>query len=488
MVCGTASDVGKSAVVTGLCRLLARRGVRVAPFKAQNMSLNSWVTDDGHEIGRAQGVQALAAGAAPEVAMNPVLLKPTGERTSQVVVLGRPGAHLDAAAYHCHLPNLRDLVAERLDDLRHRFDVVIAEGAGGAAEINLFDHDLGNLPLAHTAGLPVILVGDIERGGVFAALYGTLALLPDRFRDLVKGLVINKFRGDPALLGDGPADLERRGGVPTLGVLPWLADIGLDAEDSLALDRPRPHPCGPRPNERLDIAVVRFPRLSNFTDVDALALEPGVDLRLVTHPGGLGRPDLVILPGTKATVADLAWMRTVGFDRAILGCGADLLGICGGAQMMGRHIVDYVESGQGEVQALGWLDAKTTFLPDKVTRRRRGRALGHEVDGYQIHHGRMVAGSGAEPWIDLDGGEAEGVVDLGTGRFATSLHGLFEADGFRAAFLDGVARRRRSRFVPGAVSFAAARQAQFDSLADTVEAHLDLERLWSIVEQGSRHR
>ena len=235
MVCGTASDVGKSQVVAGLCRVLHRRGVRVAPFKAQNMALNSYVTPSGHEIGRAQGVQALAAGAVPEVAMNPILLKPTGERTSQVVVMGRPAGHLDAAAYQAEKPALFATVLEALDDLRTRFDVVIAEGAGSPTEINLLDPDIVNLRLAAAARLPAIVVGDIDRGGVFAAFYGTVALLPDDLRPLVRGFVINKLRGDPALLAEGPAELERRCGVPTLGVLPYLHGVSLDAEDSLAL-------------------------------------------------------------------------------------------------------------------------------------------------------------------------------------------------------------------------------------------------------------
>src|SRR5438309_2064550 len=242
MVCGTASAVGKSAVVAGLCRLLARRGVRVAPFRAQNMALNSYVTADGLEIGRAQGVQALAAGAEPEVAMNPILLKPTGERTSQVVVLGRPVAHMDAVAYHREKPHLFDVVLEALADLRARYDVVIIEGAGSPAEINLLAHDIVNLRVAAAAGVPAVVVGDVDRGGVFAALYGTVTLLPDDLRRQVRGFVLNKFRGDPTLLEPGLAELERRTGVPTLGVLPWIDGVALDAEDSLALDGPRPAP------------------------------------------------------------------------------------------------------------------------------------------------------------------------------------------------------------------------------------------------------
>ena len=469
MVCGTASDVGKSSVVAGLCRVLHRRGVSVAPFKAQNMANNSYVTPSGHEIGRAQGVQALAAGAVPEVAMNPILLKPTGERTSQVVVMGRPAGHLDAAAYQAEKPRLFATVMEALADLRARFDVVILEGAGSPTEINLLHSDLVNLRLAAAAGLPAIVVGDIDRGGVFAAFYGTVALLPDDLRPSVRGFVVNKLRGDPALLAEGPAELERRCGVPTLGVLPYLHGVSLDAEDSLALP-----PVGPSDGSAVDVAVIRFPRIANFTDLDPLSLEPAVGVRFVDRAAALGRPDLVVLPGTKATVADLEWLRGRGLDRAVEACGARVLGICGGYQMMGRAIVDDVESARGAVEGLGWLDAETVFDPTKVTRQRRGRALNQRVTGYEIHHGRVRS---ADPWIHLDdayGEEPEGAV---RGRFSgTTLHGLFEDDGFRTAFLG---------IEPSGLSFAAAREDQLDRLADMLEAHLDLAAIDGLIKEGA---
>ncbi len=518
MVCGTGSDVGKSSVVAGLCRLLHRRGVRVAPFKSQNMALNSFVTPSGHEIGRAQGVQALAAGAEPEVAMNPVLLKPTGERASQVVLMGRPVAVLDAAGYQAEKPRLWPAVLAALEDLRSRFDVVVMEGAGSAAEINLLDADIVNLRLAAAAGVPAVVVGDIDRGGVFASLYGTVALLPDELRPLVRGFVVNKLRGDPALLGDGPAELERRCGVPTLGVVPWIHDVDLDAEDSMALPAPS---VAASDGTSLDVAVVRFPRIANFTDVDALALEPGVAVRYVTDVATLGAPDLVVLPGSKATVADLDWLRGRGLDAAIAATTAAVLGICGGYQMLGRVIVDDVESGRGRVEGLGWLDVETTFAPNKVTRQRRGTALGHRVSGYQIHHGRTTGGT---PWIHLDDAyatEPEGAVLMAAGTpvlasesrasrsgaearpgtspaaagagsspaggvLGSSLHGLFEEDGFRAAFLADVAARRGKRFVPSGVSFAAAREAQIDRLADVLEASLDVAAIDVLIKEGAR--
>ncbi|MDQ1438709.1 MAG: adenosylcobyric acid synthase [Acidimicrobiaceae bacterium] len=490
MVCGTTSDAGKSHVVTGLCRLLARRGVRVAPFKAQNMALNSYVTPSGHEIGRAQGVQALAAGVEPEVAMNPILLKPTGERTSQVVVNGRPLAHMTAAEYHEAKPGLLTTVLDALADLRSRFDVVIVEGAGSPAEINLLDHDIVNLRIASEAGLPAIVVGDIDRGGVFAALYGTVALLPDHYRALVRGFVINKFRGDPALLGDGLADLERRTGVPTLGVLPFVHDVALDAEDSLALTGLRPRANAPAVADSLDIAAVHFPRLSNFTDLDALALEPGVGVRLVDSPAALGAPDLVILPGTKATVADLDWLRGRGLDRAIAATDALVLGLCGGLQMMGRVIEDpaRVESDRSRVEGLAWLDATTEFGPAKVTLQRRGTCMGQRVTGYQIHHGRVHQGDGTPGWVHLDdayGRDDDGAVEPVEARFlGTTLHGLFEQDGFRSTFLTEIGRRRGKTFVPAGVSFPAARRAQFDRLADLLEAHMDMAGLEALIKEG----
>ena len=493
MVCGTTSDAGKSVLVTALCRLLARRGTSVAPFKAQNMSLNSYVTPSGHEIGRAQGVQALAAGVDPEVAMNPILLKPTGETGSQVVLHGRPWAEMSAREYHERQPELLGAVLDALADLRARFDVVVLEGAGSPTEINLLDHDIVNLRVAHEAALPAVVVGDISRGGVFAALYGTVALLPAEYRDHVRGFVINKFRGDPSLLGDGPSRLETLCGVPTLGVLPHVAGIGLDAEDSLALASwpgGGSGAAGGPGRSVLDVAVVRLPRLANFTDFDPLALEPDVRVRLVDDPPGLDGADLVVIPGTKATVADLEWLRRRGFPAALETArrsGATVLGVCGGYQMLGREIHDEVESRAGRVAALGWLDVQTEFAPEKVTRQRRGTALGHPLTGYQIHHGRTDRGPGAAPWITLEGesdGEKEGAAAPGGEVLGTSLHGLFEEDGFRDAFLGGLAARRDKAWAGSAVRFSAARRERFDRLADLVEEHLDVDRLLAIVAEG----
>jgi len=496
MVCGTGSDVGKTHVVTGLCRALHRRGVKVAPFKAQNMSLNSFVTVTGHEIGRAQAVQAFAAGIEPEVGMNPILLKPSSSTGSQVVLMGKPIGHLEAAAYHERKPELFQHVLEALADLRGRFDVVLLEGAGSPTEINLLDRDIVNLSVAVAAEINAIVVGDIDRGGVFASLYGTVALLPPLQRACVGGFVINKLRGDPALLFDGTDELERLSGVPTLGVIPWVDDVALDAEDSLAL-----RGVGPRPSSAavasVDVAVVRFPRLANPTDLDPLAVEAGVGVRWVDHAAGLGDPDVVVLPGSKSTVADLAWLRSSGLVAAIERSTAMVVGICGGYQILGRTLCDPlgVETEPGTVvEGLGWLDVATTWGADKVTRQQRGTATagdakGEAVHGYEIHHGCTTLGAGVASWFDL-GGVAEGAVgsrSTPSGArpvLGTSLHGMFEADGFRAAVLAAVGRSGPA-WSPTGTSYAAAREAQLDRLGDLVEEHLDLAAIERLIDAGS---
>ncbi len=480
MVCGTTSNAGKTTIVTGLCRVLARAGARVAPFKAQNMALNSVVTPSGHEIGRAQGIQAAAAGVEPEAAMNPVLLKPTGERTSQVVVLGRPWRVMGAAEYHDHKLALLPVVLEALADLRSRFDVVLCEGAGSPAEINLLEHDIVNMRIARESGMPAIVVGDIDLGGVFAALYGTVALLPDGYRSMVRGFVVNKLRGDPGLLLDGCDQLLGRTGVPTLGVLPWTEGLGIDSEDSLAL-RDGAAPSEPARCDELDVVVVQLPRLSNFTDFDPLACEPGVRVRFVSDVAAFGRPDLVILGGTKATVSDLAWLRARGLDDAIRRSDATVLGICGGYQMLGHSINDMIESGAGRVDGLRLLPVTTCFADDKVTERRTGTSLGHPVYGYRIHHGRVHA-FGGDAFVELDDGADRCLDGVRTGALhGTTLHGLFEADDFRRAFLQQVATRRAKTFAPGDVSFAAAREARLERLADLLEAHLDIDAVIDLV-------
>jgi len=483
LVAGTGSDAGKSVLVAGLCRWLARQGVKVAPFKAQNMSLNSFVTADGAEIGRAQAMQAAAAGVEPVADMNPVLLKPGSDRRSQVVVLGHPETEADAMGYRSHAPRLKQVALASLTRLRDRYDVVICEGAGSPAEINLRDTDIANMGLARAADLPVIVVGDIDRGGVFAAMYGTLALLSPQDQSLISGFVINKFRGAPELLASGLTMLTRLTARPVYGVLPWREGLWLDAEDSLSLTaEPGAHPGSFGPQEFLRVAVVKLPRISNFTDVDALAAEPGVAVRFAVHPAELADADLVVLPGSRATVADLGWLRERGLADAVAQrarAGRPVLGICGGYQMLAGQIDDRVESGRGTVDGLGLLPVRVVFGPEKVLGRPHGHALGAPVTGYEIHHGRAEItdpAGGYEPFLD---GCRRGAV------WGTSWHGALENNDFRRAFLTEVAALAGRDFTPApGTDFAAVREARLDVLGDLVAGYLDTAALSRLISGG----
>jgi adenosylcobyric acid synthase len=487
LVAGTASEVGKSVVVAGLCRWLVRRGIKVAPFKAQNMALNSAVTPDGAEIGRAQVAQAAAAQVAPEAAMNPILLKPSGERTSQVVVMGQAMAELDVRAYQELKPQLRTVVLDALTSLADRFEVVICEGAGSPAEINLRADDLVNMGLARAVGLPVVVVGDIDRGGVFASLFGTLALLDAADQALVAGFLVNKFRGDPALLAPGLDQLGRLTGRPVLGVLPWRRGLRLDAEDSVELETRAEGSAPPRGADPVQVAAVRLPWLSNFTDFDPVAAEPGVSVRFTASPAEVLAADLAVVPGTKATVADLAWLRRMGLDRALAeraGRGLPTLGICGGYQLLGARITDRVESNAGEVAGLSLLPVETVFEAAKVLGNPVGTAPwlgGAPVSGYEIHHGRTRA-LGGELVLDSDDGDRgcrSGAV------VGVAWHGIFEGDDFRRAFLDWVAAERGLDWVPGTRPFAAVREERLDALGDLIAHHADTAALDRLVDQGA---
>jgi adenosylcobyric acid synthase len=486
LVAGTSSDAGKSVLVAGLCRWLARQGVKVAPFKAQNMSLNSFVTADGAEIGRAQVMQAAAAGIEPVADMNPVLLKPGSDRRSQVVVLGHPETEADALGYRAHAPRLRQVALESLNRLRERYDVVICEGAGSPAEINLRETDVANMGLARAAGLPVIVVGDIDRGGVFAAMYGTLALLAPEDQALISGFVINKFRGAPELLESGLTMLTRLTARPVYGVLPWRDGLELDVEDSLSLSTAGRNLAGGKhhdsfgPKDFLRVSVVRLPRISNVTDVDALAAEPGVLVSLAVSPADMADADLVILPGSRATVSDLAWLRERGLADAVLArarAGRPVLGICGGYQMLAGEIEDQVESRRGLVDGLGLLPVRVRFGPDKILGRPQGRALGAPVAGYEIHHGvAEITDPAAELFLD---GCRRGAV------WGTSWHGALENDDFRRAFLTEVAAQSGRDFTPAPdTDFAALREARFDVLGDLVADHLDTAALTALISSG----
>jgi adenosylcobyric acid synthase len=481
LVCGTASDAGKSLVTAGICRSLARRGVRVAPFKAQNMANNSAVTASGAEIGRAQAMQAAACGIEPEAAMNPVLIKPAGETSSQVLLMGKPYAEATARSYQELKASLQAPVLAALDDLRDRFEAVICEGAGSPAEINLRERDLANMGLARAAGLPVLLVGDIDRGGVFASLVGTLAVLDAEDQRHIAAFLINKFRGDASVLAPGLGMLYELTGRRAIGVLPWREGLWLDAEDSLALEGPALAPAPAVGRDTLDVAVVRLRWISNFTDVDALAAEPGVGVRYTRSPVDIERADLVVIPGTKATVADLERLRSDGLDVALqrrAAAGGPILGICGGYQLLGKRIEDEVESRAGVVDALDLLPVTTIFAAEKLLRRTTGTSSRFgPATGYEIRHGDPRPDDDAETLLDGEGCMQGNVI-------GTSWHGLLEGDAFRRALLAWVAAERGREWRPGDVAFADVRERRLDVLGDLIDEHVDRHALADLLANG----
>ena len=480
MLCGTGSHAGKSLLTAAVCRILHRRGVSVAPFKAQNMSNNAAVADGG-EIGRAQALQAQAAGLAPSVIMNPILLKPVGEMRSQVVELGQVVGTMDV--HECRdykLARGRDAVRRAYAELAAQHHIVVIEGAGSPAEVNLKSHDVANMWMAEAADARVLLVGDIDRGGVLASLAGTLELLEPHETARIAGFVINKFRGDVSLLTPGLEMLRDRYHKPTFGVIPWLEHT-LPEEDGLGVPA-HGHPFGPR---RVNVAVLRFPRMANFTDFDPLGVEPDLALRYVDRPGDLDGADLVILPGSKATLSDLAWMRARGLDAAVSDharAGGALLGVCGGYQMLGTRVADpHGVEGGGEADGLGLLPVTTV-----MNRRKRcalaaftpapGAGLGTEpVSGYEIHMGETRAQGGAALFADAPPGTG-----IRHGRvWGAYLHGLLDNDAARRALLAEL-RAQRGLPEPPPVSFRDTVNRSLDALADGVEKHLDMEAILAL--------
>ncbi len=483
MVQGTMSGAGKSLLCAALCRIFAQDGYRAAPFKSQNMALNSHVTRDGLEMGRAQAVQAQAAGAEPDVRMNPVLLKPSSDTGSQVIVLGEVRGHMSAAEYFRYKRQLFPEVLAAYDSLAAEHDVVVIEGAGSPAEINLRADDIVNMGLALRVGAPVLLAGDIDRGGVFAQLYGTVALLQPEERERIAGLVINKFRGDLEILRPGLSLLEEKTGKRVLGVVPYLK-VDVDDEDSLAprLGREDVH-------KPLDAAVIRLPRISNFTDFAPLEEHPQIGVRYVDDPRKLGSPDLVVLPGTKSTGGDLLWLRQNGLEAAILklaAAGTPVLGVCGGYQMLGEAVHDRsgVEHGAGgSIRGMGLLPVETTFLPEKVRTRVRGETAsgplaGAGLEGYEIHMGStQVRG---EPFCRLEDGREDGCVRGSV--WGTYLHGLFDSGELTQKLAELLCRRKGLRAESAqAVSHAAYQQGQLDLLADGVRQALDMREIYRIM-------
>ena len=500
MVQGTASHVGKSVLVSALCRIFRQDGFRVAPFKAQNMSNNSYVTRDGGEIGRAQAVQAEAAGVEARVEMNPILLKPEADHIAQVVRMGRPLVSAQVKDYFGLKAQLWESVSASLDTLRRDYDIVVIEGAGSPAEINLKATEIVNMRVALYSNAPVLLCGDIDRGGVFAALVGTLELLEPEEREVIKGFIINKFRGDASLLTDGLSMLEDRTGIPVAGVVHHYRDIHIPEEDSVALDIPLRSGNG-QEAPVLDIAVVQLPHISNFDDFDPLAREPGVGLRYVSNASELGRPDLVILPGSKTTIPDLGWLKSQGLSEAIRDRyekGAAIVGICGGYQMLGNHLYDPdgIESSVPEMEGLGMLPLTTIFAGTKETHRIRGEvvegsgllhgAAGAPVTGYEIHMGRTTGEGVSLPFRIHDRTDVavtpesayDGAMDESGRVMGTYIHGLFHNGQLRRAMLEELARRKGRR-LPEATELGVV-DAEFDKLADWVRGSLDMDLIYSI--------
>ena len=493
MVQGTASSVGKSLLVTALCRIFRQRGLRVAPFKAQNMALNSFVTPDGKEIGRAQAVQAEAAGIAPAVEMNPILLKPEGNARSQLVMMGKSVGSIRFGDGDDHQPELREVIADSLRRLRESYELVVIEGAGSPAEINLKARDIVNMHVARLADAPVILVGDIDRGGVFAQFVGTMELLEPDERARVAALAINKFRGDIALLQPGVDLITDRLKVPMLGVIPYIERLRIADEDSVALEERRYRRRGSA--TELDIAVVRLPRISNYDDFQPLEHEPEVVVRFVETPQELSGADLVILPGSKSTAADLAWLRASGIGQAIVErarLSEPVLGICGGCQMLGQVIddPDGVESSVRTTAGLGVLAIRTRFAREKLTAQVRARingdsfltsgvASGEELEAYEIHMGmvepvgKVVGAFG----VLSRNGEAvsafDGAIGCEGAVVGTMLHGLFENDSLRASMIHSL-RRRKGLGEPAVTTPIPSRDAEYDRLAATVESRIDV--------------
>jgi adenosylcobyric acid synthase len=494
MVQGTMSSAGKSLLTAALCRILARRGIRVAPFKAQNMSNNAAVTPDGLEIGRAQATQAEAAGVELRAEMNPILIKPEADARAQVVVLGRPWKTLEAKRYYQYKQDLWPVVTQSLDRLREEFELIIIEGAGSAAEINLRAGDMVNMAVARYAQAPVLLVGNIDLGGIFAQLLGTLWLLEPEDRALVAGLIVNKFRGDLSLFADGVRLLEERGGVPVLGVIPYL-HLLLPDEDAVAVEQTSQRTQA-REGE-IDIAVIRLPRISNFDDLDPLKAEPGVRVRYVAHQAEFGHPSAVILPGTKSTLGDLRWMLSQGLAEAVqhyAQAGGAVVGICGGYQMLGQTIADpdHVESPADRSEGLGLLPVETIFALDKATQRVRARVRsgpgwlasleGETVAGYEIHMGRTTSGAA---WLDIQersgrpmdspDGVLDGAVAFDGRVWGCYLHALFENESLRRAWLRSLGWQAGGRLA------GYDRRKTLNELADHVEAALDMEKIMGLV-------
>ncbi|PSL46912.1 adenosylcobyric acid synthase (glutamine-hydrolysing) [Salsuginibacillus halophilus] len=488
MIQGTHSDAGKSVIVTALCRIFAEDGWHTAPFKSQNMALNSYVTAAGEEIGRAQGVQAEAAGIEPTTDMNPILLKPTGGTGAQVVLHGKPYENMSAGSYRKDFFETGlEVIHNAYNRLAESYDAVVIEGAGSPAEINLNDRELVNMRVANIARAPVILVGDIEKGGVFASLVGTLQLLEAQDRAKVKGVMINKFRGDVSLLEPGIDWFEAYTGIPVLGIIPY-EDLTVEAEDSVALDR---YTSAANETKELDIAVIRHPHLANFTDIDPFFEEPDCHVRMVQHPEELGIPDMLLIPGSKSTLHDLAVMKEAGLFAAIgrlKACGTRIVGICGGYQMLGLELLDeqQLESKVATSAGLGLLPISTTIAEDKTTIRTTGnltfKGSEHEVSGYEIHMGVTKHTSETDALLETTSGQ-DGAKDQAEQVIGTYLHGLFHNDAFREYFLNDIRETKGLAPIYGRSSYQARRESGFDQAADLVRRNCRMDAIYALMDE-----
>ena len=504
MLQGTASHAGKSLLVAGLARIMAQDGYSVAPFKSQNMSLNSFADADGCEMGRAQVVQAEAAGVEPRVDMNPVLLKPTSETGAQVVVQGRPIGTMDARTYHDFRMGLVDAIFDSLERLRRDFEVVIIEGAGSPAEVNFRGSDIANMKVAEIADAPVLLIGDIERGGVFASLVGTMELLEEEDRQRVQGMIINKFRGDRSILEPGLDFLEGRCQRPVLGVVPFIKGLHIEEEDSVAIagaerdtaPRQALWPSDvrrePSSNGRVRVRIPKLPRISNFTDFDSLDACPGFETQYVELPAGISDADLIVIPGTKSTISDLRFLWSTGMAAEIIRkveAGTPVIGICGGFQMLGERILDPhgLDSSSGSVKGLGLLDAETSFEPEKETRQVEGRIVGATalfkhgawLGGYEIHMGRTALGPGAEPLLETQFGE-DGAVSADGLVLGAYMHGLFDSDEILAGLLTYFGCPAEMPLMDKGLI----KEHEYDRLAGELRRSLDMERIYRIAGIG----
>ncbi len=501
MIQGTGSHVGKSILVCALCRILKQDGYRVAPFKAQNMALNSFVTKDGKEMGRAQVAQAEAAGIDPVVEMNPILLKPTGDCGSQVIIMGKPIGNMTAKEYYQKKADFVSIIKDAYDKLRSKFDIIVIEGAGSPAEINLKDGDIVNMGMAEMASAPVLLVTDIDRGGAFAWIVGTLELLTASERNMVKGIVFNKFRGDKSILKPGLDMLENRVNKPVVGVIPYIHSLGIDDEDSVSLERSSDNETNAIKNNHVDIVVIKLPYISNFTDFNIFTYEKGIRVRFVDNVGNIGNPDLLIIPGTKNTVGDLMFLREKGISEEIIKLsrhGIVIIGICGGYQMLGKQINDphHVESTKDSIQGLGLLETMTTFAREKQTYQIKAHMVEHEnlfhvngeMVGYEIHMGETTYNGHnsvrsfariterAGEMVDI----LDGCVSSDGNVMGTYIHGIFDNDGFRTGLINYLRLKKGLKSSNEChVNSKSVKEQRYKELADIVRRNINMNLVYS---------